>query len=162
MRTYPDRVVLLALLGAWVLAAWPHLAEQFSRTEQARAALSSLSWQERTAQLDQPGFQAAEQIARAVPSAGCVLVLCYAGPEHLRYYRSRFAYYLYPRRVRFSDRTEEPAGGCGYLAVFRDLPQNLAQEPFRGHWDEHRLEERTGGMGKILGGERLQIFVNRP
>lgn len=161
MRTYPDRVALLVLLGAWMLLAWPHLAEQFSRAEQAQAALASLSWQERAAQLDQTGFPTAEQIARAVPGTGCVVVLCYAGPEHLRYYRSRFAYYLYPRRVRFSDRTEE-AAVCEYLAVFRDWPQNLAQEPFRGHWDERRLLERTAGMRQVLSGERLQIFTSRP
>src|SRR5262249_22278596 len=111
--------------------------------------------------LDQPGFRAAEQIARAVPSTGCVVVLCYAGPEHLRYYRARFAYYLYPRRVRFSDRTAE-TGVCEYLAVFRDSPQNLAQEPFRGHWDELLLLESTAGMRKVLSDDRLEIFAGRP
>ena len=152
------RLVLAALLAVWMLIAWPHLAEQFSTTGQARAALGTLSWEERTEVLDRPGYRVARHIAGAVPAGSCVLVLAYTGPEHLRYYRSRFAYYLYPRPVRFSDHTTEASAGCGYLAVFRDLPRNLAQEPFRGHWGETQLVERTGKMTRVFRGENVEIF----
>ncbi len=151
-------LVLPALLAVWMVIAWPHLSEQFSTSEQARAALGPLSWEQRTAALDEPGSRVAQDIANVVPDRGCVLVLSYAGPEHLRYYRSRFPYYLYPRQVRLSDHTDEAGRGCEYLAVFRDTPQNLAQEPFHGHWDERQLAERTAAMTRLFAGGGVEIF----
>jgi hypothetical protein len=158
MKRNLHRLILPALLAAWMAVAWPHVSEQYSRAARARAALASLSWEERTAALDRPGYQIAREIAAAVPSRGCVQILMQAGPEHSRYYRARLPYYLYPRRMRFPDRIDAPEGRCGYVAVFRDLPQNLVREPFQGHWDERELAERTSRMKKIFSGERLEIF----
>jgi hypothetical protein len=143
----------------WV--AWPHIREQYQTASQAREQLGPLSWEERAAALDQPGYRAAGEIARAVPAGECVLVVAYTGPEHLKYYRARFQYYLYPRRVRFSDRTDAPGGGCGFLAVFRDTPANLKQEAFHGRWDEPELAARTQVMTRVSGGERVEIFRAR-
>lgn len=156
-----SNLVLLSLLAVWMLIAWPHLSEQFSNTEQARAALAELSWEQRAAAIDQPAYRIAEEIAKVVPERRCVLVLGYTGPEHLRYYHSRLTYYLYPRRVRLSDRTDEATGGCDYLAVFRDSRQNLAIEPFHGHWDEAQLAERTANMTKLFSADQMQVFQSR-
>ncbi|HYM11658.1 MAG TPA: hypothetical protein VEU62_13055 [Bryobacterales bacterium] len=161
MSSGRKQLILAVLLAAWMAIAWPHLSEQFSASEQARAALGPLSWEQRTAALDEPGYGVATDIADTVPARGCVLVLSYTGPEHLRYYRSRFPYYLYPRKVRLSDRTEETGAGCEYLAVFRDTPQNLAQEPYHGHWDEHQLAERTAAMTRVFAADGVQIFRAR-
>jgi hypothetical protein len=142
LKSRPERFLLLGLLAVWLIFEWPNLVEQVSTTRQARAALGELSWEARTAALDAPGYRVAQEIARAVPESGCVLVLAHTGPEHLRYYQSRFAYYLYPRRVRFSGRTDTAEEGCRYLAVFRDTPQSLAEEPFQGRWEEPELRAR--------------------
>lgn len=156
--TTRDRVLLAALLGGWMLIAWPHIAEQYTTAGQTRDRLGALSWDDRTAALDQPGFRVAQAIAQATPAAGCVLVLAHTGPEHLKYYRARFQYYLYPRGVRFSDRTDAPAEGCSHLAVFRDTAPNLAQEPFRGHWDEDQLRRRTAAMQPLAAAPQVEIF----
>ena len=144
-----------------MLVEWPNLEEQWATTSRVRAELGALSWDERAAAVDPPGYRVAQQIARAVPPGGCVLVLAYTGPEHVGYYRARFQYYLYPRRVRFADRTDAPAGDCGHLAVFRDTPANLAQEPFRGHWDPGALTRRTAGLEKLFSGEQVEVFRGR-
>jgi hypothetical protein len=146
------------LLAGWLFFEWPNLDEQAGTTTRARAALAPLSPDERTAALDNPGYQTAQAIARATPAAACVLVLAHTGPEHLRYYQARFGYYLYPRRLRWSDRTDAPEEGCAYLAVFRDTSPNLAQEPFRGRWEETELKARTASKTKIASAARLEIF----
>ncbi len=153
-----DRLILLGLLAVWMFFEWPNLEEQVSNTGQARASLAALSWEERAAAIDQPGYRVAQQIAQAVPPNACALVLAYTGPEHINYYRARFGYYLYPRRVRFSDHTDASADGCGFLAVFRDTPANLAQEAFRGRWDQAELKARTAAMTKLFSGEQVEIF----
>ena len=164
MKAHLDRLLLLGLLAAWMLVAWPHLSEQFSTTERTRAVLADLSWEQRAAALDQPAYQVAADLAKAVPAPGCVVLLAYAGPEHLRYYRSRLAYYLYPRHMLFPDdpslKNVNPvaAGKCEYLAVFRDTPQNLAQEPFRGDWDDRLLAARTAGMNRVLANGPLEVY----
>jgi len=162
MTPHRQRLLLLLLLAVWMLIAWPHLSEQFSNAEQVRAALADLSWEERAAAIDQPAYAIARDIGRIVPERGCVQVVAYTGPEHLRYYQARLAYYLYPRRLRLSTRTDENAGGCDYLAVFRDSRQNLAVEPFHGHWNEAQLAARTAAMTKLLSTDQLQIFQSRP
>jgi hypothetical protein len=85
-------------------------------------------------------------------------VLARTGPEHARYYQSRFSYYLYPRQVRFSDHSNADAKGCAFLAVFRDTAPNLAQEPFRGHWDEAEVAARSAGMKKIATAPQVEVF----
>ena len=144
-----DQLHLLALLAAWMLIAWPHIREQYSNAEQARAALAPLAWEDRTAALDQPGYRVAREIARATPPDACVVVLARTGPEHVKYYQARFAYYLYPRKARVADRADAADPGCAYLAVFRETPANLAQEPFKGHWDEAQLAARLAGLTRI-------------
>ncbi len=141
-----------------MLIAWPHILEQYSSVAQARAALAPLSREDRAAALDQPGYGVAREIARAVPSRACVLVLARTGPEHVKYYQARFAYYLYPRKARVTDRADAAESGCAYLAVFRDTPANLAQEPFPGHWDEAQLAARLARLTKIHADESVEIF----
>ncbi len=113
---------------------------------------------ERTALLDNPGFRVAEEIELAVPANSCVLVLAYSGPAAVDYYQARLAYYLYPRRVRVADRVSARADGCEYLAVFRDSPQNLAAEPFRGAWDEQQFERRLASLDLVSDGDFADIF----
>lgn len=158
MKSTSHRLFLLAALAVWMYLCWPHLTEQAATTQQAWTELKNLSWDDRTAIEWRAGYRAVQEIARAVPSDGCVLILSRTGPQHMRYYESRFPYYLYPRRVRFSDHTDAPAEGCGYLAVFQDTPQNLAQEAFQGRWDEAELADRTARLTKVLAGERVVVF----
>ena len=153
-----ERLLLLGLLAVWLFFEWPNLEEQIGTTEQARAALGEIAWQARTAALDAPGYAVAEAIGRVVPATACVLVLAHTGTEHARYYQSRFSYYLYPRQVRFSDHSNADQKGCAFLAVFRDTPQNLAQEAFRGRWDEAELVTRTAEMKKVAAAPQVEIF----
>jgi len=158
VRSIRPGLALAALLAAWIAVAWPHVSEQLDSSAKARAGLAGLSWEDRAAAVDSPGYQAARHIAGAVPPGGCVLVLAHTGPEHLRYYGTRFAYYLYPRRLRFSDHSDAAWEGCQHLAVFRDTAANLAQETFQDHWDEGQLQQRTGSLTKILSGGQVEIF----
>ncbi len=153
-----ERILLLGLLALWLVFEWPNLEEQVGTTEQARAALGEMPWQARTAALDTPGYAVAEAIGRVVPASGCVLVLAHTGPEHARYYQSRFSYYLYPRQVRLSDHSNAEQKGCTFLAVFRDTAPNLAQEPFRGRWEEAEIAARTAGMKKVAAAPQVEIF----
>ena len=70
MRPNQQRVALLSLLALWMLIAWPHVSEQYSNTERARASLASLSWEDRAAALDQPGYQVAREISE-IGRASC-------------------------------------------------------------------------------------------
>ena len=149
---------LAALLIAWLAIAAPGLIDQYSETAQVREMLGGRTVDERTAMLDNPGFRVAEEIEGAVPADGCVLILAYAGPAAVDYYRARMTYYLYPRRVRVVDHISAPDQGCEYLAVFRDSPQNLAAEPFRGKWDEQQLERRLSSLDRVSDGKFADIF----
>ena len=93
-----------------------------------------------------------------MPVDSCVLVLAYSGPAAVDYYQARLAYYLYPRRVLVVDRVSARADGCGYVAVFRDSPKNLAAEPFRGTWDEQQLERRLASLDLVSDGDFADIF----
>ena len=149
---------LATLLIAWLAIAAPSLRDQYSETAKVRETLGGRSVDERTALLDNPGFRVAEEIELAVPADSCVLVLAYAGPSAIDYYRARMAYYLYPRRVRVVDRVSAKADGCRYVAVFRDSPQNLAAEPFRGAWDEQQFERRLASLDLVSDGDFADIF----
>ena len=107
---------------------------------------------------DNPGVRVAHEIASAVPANECVVVLAYAGPAAIDYYQSRFAYYLYPRKVLVFDETAAAEDGCRYLAVFRDTAQNLANEPFAGHWNQAELGERVGALDHVRAGELTELY----
>ena len=143
------RFVLLALLLAWMVLTWPNLEEQWGTTRQAWAALGEKKWEERGAVEWPAGFRAVREIGEHTPSDSCVVVVARTSPQKLEYYRARFPYYLYPRRVRLSDQVDA-AGveGCGYVAVFRE----------EGHWDEEKLKARLGGRSRVFAGERVEIY----
>ena len=163
MRERAHRILLLALFGLWVLVAIPPLAQQFSTLEQWRARFGDRSMAERAAMVDYPAYIVAEQAKQATPPQACIQFLAYTGPDHVNYYKTRFDYYLYPRRVLISADTGAGAGSehCAYLAVFRDSPQNLAVEPFRGVWNEDQLQHRLASLEKIHAGPRLEIYRSR-
>lgn len=111
--------------------------------------------------VDYPAYVVAEQVQQATPPDACVLFLAYTGPEHVNYYKTRFDYYLYPRWVRIDANSAAAAENCRYLAVFRDASRNLAEEPFRGHWDEDQLRHRLASMEKIHAGPHVEIYRSR-
>ncbi len=161
MKSRLPPLTLAALLIVWLAIAAGPLGNQYSETAKVREMLAGRSVDERTALLDHPGFRVAEEIGAAVPGDACVLVLAYAGPAAVDYYRARLAYFLYSRRVRVADRVSAPAKGCGYLAVFRDSPQNLAGAPFRGAWDEEQLAGRLAALDPVSDGDFADIFRAR-
>ena len=127
------------------------------------AALDGKSPAERAALLDNPAFAVAHAIADKVPPDGCVQALAYAGPAAVDYYNARFAYLLYPRKATVTADAGALAGpdGCGYLAVFRDTPQNLAAEPFAGVWDEQAVAARTAGAERLGGDADVMLYKLR-
>ena len=159
---YPHRILLLGIFGLWVALAWPGLSRQFAKLEYYRNQLGERSVSERAALLDYPAYVVAEQVRRVTPDDACILFLSYTGPEHVNYYKTRFDYYLYPRRVRIYADTGAVAENCPYVAVFRDAPRNLAEEPFRGVWNEDQLRHRLASMDKIYAGPHLEIYRPRP
>jgi hypothetical protein len=103
---------LLALLLAWSYLCWPNWEEQWAVTGQAWAAFGNVPWEERGAVEWPAGFKLVREIQRAVPPGRCVVVVAKTTPEKLAYYRGRFPYYLYPRRVWLVDRPEAAPAGC--------------------------------------------------
>ena len=158
MRAYAHRILLLALFGVWVLVAWPPLSRQFTNLELRRGQLGDRTVAQRAAILDYPAFGVAQQVKRVTPSGACILFLAYTGPEHVNYYKTRFDYYLYPRRIRILADSGAVAENCEYVAVFRDSDANLAEEPFRGHWNEDQLQHRLTGLEKIHSGRHIDIY----
>jgi hypothetical protein len=143
------RFVLLALLLAWMVLTWPNLEEQWGTTRKAWAALGGKKWEERGAVEWPAGFRAVREIGENTPADACVVVVARTSPQKLEYYRARFPYYLYPRRVRLSDQVDA-AGveGCGYVAVFRE----------EGQWDEEKLKARLAGRSRVFAGEQVEIY----
>ena len=113
-------LALLALLLVWSYLCWPNWEEQWQATGQAWAELGKIPWEERGAVEWPAGFRAVRQIERAVPPDACVVVVAQTTPEKLEYYRARFPYYLYPRRVRVVERLDAAPAGCEYRALFRE------------------------------------------
>jgi hypothetical protein len=142
-------ITLLVLLLLWLAIAAPGLSERYSTLNQASARLGGHSVEERAALLDNPALPVAQAIAQAVPPRSCVTVLAYAGPAAIDYYRARFAYLLYPRRVHVFADSSASAADCEFLAVFRDSRQNLAAEPFQGAWEDAELERRLQPLERI-------------
>jgi hypothetical protein len=153
------RLALVILLLVWLAAAASPLAEQYAQTSRIRSALAGKSADERTAYFDNPGFQAARDIALAVPADGCVLVLAYAGPDAVTYYQVRFRYLLYPRRVRVAADSSTTLEACGYLAVFRDSAVHLRESPFAGSWDQAALEQRLGALRRITATDFVNVYT---
>lgn len=151
------------LLAAWIAVGWSGFERQYRMTAGIRARLADRSANERALAFDAPGLTAVRRIAEAVEPSACVLVLAHAGPAALDYYRARFAYELYPRRVRLAaDSAAESADGdCRYLAVFRDSEANLAAEPFAGAWDSAQLEARLDGLEPVSRGDFARIYRRR-
>lgn len=155
------RVALAALLLIGLGMAAPGLLDQYSQTSRLRSLLAGRNTDERSVFFDNPGFQAAQGIKQAVPADGCVAVLAYAGPAATEYYRARFRYLLYPRRVRLFDSTAATVGDCGHLAVFRDSQRNLSQEPFAGSWSEQELDQRLQALHRVAVGEVVDVYQVR-
>lgn len=154
--------MLLALFGLWALLAWTPLDQQFSALAQWRERLAGRPLAERAALLDYPAYIVAEQVQQVTPNNACILFLGYTGPEHVNYYKTRFDYYLYPRRVVIHANTGAAAERCQYLAVFRDSAQNLQIEPFHGVWNEEQLRQRLAQLEKIHSGPHLEVYRSRP
>ncbi len=158
MRAHAHRILLVALFVLWALVAWPRLSEQFSSLEQWRDRLADRSMAERLVVIDYPAYVVAEQVRQATPPDACVFFISYTGPEHVNYYKTRFDYYLYPRRVLVDANTGRTAEHCAYVAIFRDSPQNLQVEPFRGVWNEEELGQRLAAMEKVHSGPHLELY----
>jgi hypothetical protein len=152
------QLALGALLIAWLVLAAPPLRTQIDKTLRTRALFEGRDADQRTALVDNPGFRVAQEIGIAVPPSGCVVVLAYAGPAAIDYYQSRFAYFLYPRKVMVFDAVDRTQDGCGYLAVFRDTAQNLVNEPFAGRWNQADLAQRLSGLEPVRSGELTRIY----
>lgn len=149
---------LLGLTAASALLAVGPLLAQWETASRARRALSPISFAERAAAVDNPAVAVARDIAQAVPADGCVLVLAYAGPAAVDYYNARLDYLLYPRYVRVVANSAAESADCGYLAVFRDTPQNLQAEPFAGDWDSATLDARVRTMEPVGSGSAVQVY----
>jgi hypothetical protein len=144
-----------------VAVAWKPLAGQFEALESWRARLEGRSAEERRALVD-TAYIVAYPVAKVTPPDACILFLAYTGPEHVNYYKTRLDYYLYPRRVLVRADSGAAADDCPYVAVFRDSPANLRDEPFRGVWDEQRLRERLAGLEQVLAGADVVVYRRKP
>ena len=151
-------MALAAVFVVWMALAAPILSNQWERTLDAWGKLSDLSVEERELQADPVAVQVARDIAAGVPKGGCVTVLAYVGPDAATYYRGRFAYLLYPRRVRLFPRSHAGAGDCEHIAVFRDTPQNLRGSPFAGRWNQEKLDQRLAAFEPVYRGAMAQVF----
>lgn len=158
----PHRIALFALFGAWVWIAWPSLSIQFATLDYWKQRLGDRSVTERAEMVDFPAYQVAEQVQQVVPASACVLFLAHTGPEHVNYYKTRFDYYLYPRRVQIYADAGATAENCDYVAVFRDAQSNLREEPFRGAWNEEQLQHRLAHLEKVHVGANVEIYRGRP
>ena len=146
---------------AWLALAAGPLAQTYEDGGRLREALGSRNVDERLAALDHPGYRIAQRLIETVPADACVVVMAYAGPAAIDYYRSRFNYFLYPRRVSVFPNSGAEIGDCQYAAVFRDTPQNLAAEPFQGTWNAEELAQRLAGFQLVSGGELVEIYRRR-
>lgn len=153
------RLALVVLLLVWLAAAASPLAEQYAQTSRIRSALAGKSADQRSAYFDNPGFQAAQDMAPVVPADGCVLILAYTGPDAVTYYQARFRYLLYPRRVRVAADSSATVEGCGYLAVFRDSAVHLRESPFAGSWDQAALEQRLSALRRITATDFVNVYA---
>lgn len=154
-------ITLFVLLLLWLAIVAPGLSERYAKRNEIDTLLGSRSPAERSALLDNPAVPVTREISQLVPEEGCVTILAYAGPAAIDYYRARFAYLLYPRRVQvFADATAS-AEDCEFVAVFRDTRQNLAAEPFQGVWDEAQLDERLQSLEPLASDGPVRVYRTR-
>lgn len=158
MRAPAHRLLLVGLFGAWVAVAWRPLANQYTALESWQRRLADQPIEQRAVVVDYPAYLVAQQLLPVTPANACILFLAYTGPEHVNFYKTRFDYYLYPRRVLIHANVDAREPDCPYVAVFQDSPANLREEPFRGVWDEARLRERIAGMEQVLAGQHVALF----
>jgi hypothetical protein len=161
LRNRPQLLILAILLAASLgLAAGP-LVKTYEDGARLREALGDRGADERLAALDHPGYQIAQRLIEAVPPDACVVVMAYAGPAAIDYYRSRFNYFLYPRRVSVFPSSAAEFGDCEYVAVFRDTRQNLAAAPFQGTWNAEELQARLSSYQVASDSEIVEIYRRR-
>lgn len=151
-------ITLLVLLLVWLAIAAPGLSQRYAILNGVREQLGARSLEERAALLDSPALPVAREISLAIPPQGCITVLAYAGPAAIDYYRARFSYLLYPRRVQVFTESAAPIEDCEFLAVFRDSRKNLAAEPFQGSWDEAELERLLQPMEPIATDGPVRLY----
>ena len=151
-------VTVAGVLVLWMAVAAPRLQEQFHNTEKAWTELAGLSLDERSIRFHGRSAPLAQELAVAVPDKGCVLLLAYTGPAARDFYKQRLTYDLYPRRVHVVTNPRAKRRGCGYLAVFRDSPENLNSDPFKGRWDESALNQRLGQLDQVVSGGTVDIY----
>ena len=161
MKQRLPHIALFVLLLFWLAIAAPGLSERYAKLSETRNLLGDRSPAERSSLLDNPAVTVAGEISRAVPADGCVAVLAYAGPAAIDYYRARFAYLLYPRRVEVFADAAASAESCEFVAVFRDTRQNLAAEPFQGVWDEAELGQRLQSLDPVAVDGPVRVFRTR-
>lgn len=161
MRGYAHRILLIALFAVWVAVAWKPLDGQFAALESWRRRLEDRPMEERQALLD-TAYIVARPVLAITPPEACILYLAYTGPEHVNYYKTRLDYYLYPRRVLVQANSGATAENCPYMAVFRDAPANLREEPFRGVWDDEQLRRRLAGMEQVLAAPDVAVYRVKP
>ena len=154
-------MALYAVTGVYALIAAPALLRQWNRQSATLGGIGRLTPAERARALDNPAVPIAERIAAIVPPDGCIAVLAYAGPAAVDYYNARFDYLLYPRRVQVLGDAVGKLEGCNVFAFFRDTEQNLAAEPFQGHWDDAALAERIREAQALGGDELVAIYQAR-
>ena len=142
----------------WMVLAVPHLQEQFDNTEKAWTELAGLSLEERSVRFHDRSVPLSQELLAAVPASECVLVLAYTGPSARDFYRQRLAYDLYPRRVYVVTNPQAQREGCGYLAVFRDSPANLRRDPFKGPWNERRLNRRLRTLDQVASAGTVDVY----
>ncbi len=154
-------ITLFGLLLLWLAIAAPGLSERYTKLNETRNLLGGRSPVERSALLDNPAIPVTREISQVVPAEGCVTVLAYAGPAAIDYYRARFAYLLYPRRVQVFADTTASMDNCEYVAVFRDTRQNLAAEPFQGVWDDEQLNQRLQSLAPLASDGPVRLYRTR-
>ena len=148
-------------MAAWLALAAGPLVQTYEDGVRLREALGDRGADERLAALDHPGYRIAQRLIETVPPEACVVVVAYAGPAAIAYYRSRFNYFLYPRRVSVFPNGDAELGNCEYVAVFRDTRQNLAAEPFQGTWNDEELRARLSRYQAVSAEEIVQIYRRR-
>ena len=152
------RAVVAGVFLLWIALATPRLLDQLERTETTWNRFGGLDLNQRAATFNKTSVGVTQDLSSTVPESECVLVLAYAGPSLADFYRRRFAYNLYPRRVHLATNWQAQREGCAYLAVFRDDRANLDSDPFQGRWNEEELNRRLSSLERVTSGEVADVY----